>query len=278
MYQRIRLGYFPGGKRKALTMSFDDGRDSDRRAVEILNKYGIKGTFHLNAGKLDRPKYLRKDELATLFDGHEVSSHTFSHPHLSHVAESNFIYEVLEDRRVLEEASGQFVRGMSYPNGVNGAEIADKLRSLGVVYSRMGKATGSTMLPTDFLFWYPTTSYYDEEALKKFERFKGPTVNAYLSIYYWWTHSISIECDNAWDKFDEFCKSISGCDNIWYATNLEIWEYCTAAKNLVISADQTRIYNPSAISVWVEIGMDHPLEIPSGAVVKIPDFGDEYAY
>ena len=61
MYQRIRLGYFPGGKRKALTMSFDDGRDSDRRAVEILNKYGIKGTFHLNAGKLDRPKYLSKD-------------------------------------------------------------------------------------------------------------------------------------------------------------------------------------------------------------------------
>ena len=278
MYQRIRLGYFPGGKRKALTMSFDDGRDSDRRAVEILNKYGIKGTFHLNAGKLDRPKYLRKDELASLFDGHEVSSHTFSHPHLSHVAESNFIYEVLEDRRVLEEASGQFVRGMSYPNGVNGAEIADKLRSLGVVYSRMGKATESTMLPTDFLFWSPTTSYYDPEALKRFERFRDATVNAYLSIYYWWTHSISIECDNAWDKFDEFCKSISGCDNIWYATNLEIWEYCTAAKNLVISADQTRIYNPSAISVWVEIGMDHPLEIPSGAVVKIPDFGDEYAY
>jgi peptidoglycan/xylan/chitin deacetylase (PgdA/CDA1 family) len=64
MYQRIRLGYFPHGKRKALTMSFDDGRDSDRRAVEILNKYGLKGTFHLNAGKLDRPKYLSKAELA----------------------------------------------------------------------------------------------------------------------------------------------------------------------------------------------------------------------
>lgn len=278
MYQRIRLGYFPGGKRKALTMSFDDGRDSDRRAVEILNKHRLKGTFHLNAGKLDRPKYLTSSELAELFSGHEVSSHTFSHPHLSHVADSNFIYEVLEDRRVLEAASGQMVRGMSYPNGVNGTEIADKLRALGVVYSRLGKATGSTMIPTDFLFWAPTTSYYDAEALKKFEHFKQAKVNAYLSVYYWWTHSISIECDGAWDKFEEFCQSISGCEDIWYATNLEIWEYVTAAKNLVISADQTRIYNPSAISVWVEIGIEHPLEIPSGKTVSVPDFCDEYAY
>jgi hypothetical protein len=185
---------------------------------------------------------------------------------------------VLEDRRVLEEASGQFVRGMSYPNGVNSTEIADKLRALGVVYSRLGKATGSTMLPTDFLFWAPTTSYYDPDALKRFERFRDAKVNAYLSIYYWWTHSISIEVDDAWDKFDEYCKSISGCDDIWYATNLEIWEYVTAAKNLVISADQTRIYNPSAISVWVEIGMEHPLEIPSGKTVIIPNFEDEYPY
>jgi hypothetical protein len=52
----------------------------------------------------------------------------------------------------------------------------------------------------------------------------------------------------------------------------------TAAKNLVISADQTRIYNPSAISVWVEIGMEHPLEIPSGRTVIIPNFEDEYPY
>ena len=268
MYQRIRLGYFPNGKRKALTMSFDDGRDSDRRAVEILNKHGLKGTFHLNAGKLNRPKYLQTSELATLFEGHEVSSHTFSHPHLSHVAESNFIYEVLEDRRVLEEASGQFVRGMSYPNGVNSVEIADKLRSLGVVYSRLATTTGSTMLPTDFLFWSPTTSYYDAEALKKFEHFKGAKVNAYLSIYYWWTHSISIEADGAWDKFDEFCQSISGCDDIWYATNLEIFEYLEDFKRLKYSADLTYINNPTSRTIWLQLFKKQLLKIEPGETIK----------
>ena len=41
---------FPGGKHKVLTMSYDDGQIHDRRLIEIFNKYGIKGTFHLNSG------------------------------------------------------------------------------------------------------------------------------------------------------------------------------------------------------------------------------------
>ena len=45
---------FPGGKHKALTMSYDDGRTQDRRLIEIFNQNGIKGTFHLNSGLFDR--------------------------------------------------------------------------------------------------------------------------------------------------------------------------------------------------------------------------------
>lgn len=33
---------FPGGKAKALTMSYDDGKIQDERLVSIFNKYGIK--------------------------------------------------------------------------------------------------------------------------------------------------------------------------------------------------------------------------------------------
>ena len=41
---------FPNGKSKAFTMSYDDGTIHDRRLVEIMNRYGIRGTFNLNAG------------------------------------------------------------------------------------------------------------------------------------------------------------------------------------------------------------------------------------
>ena len=45
---------FPQGKAKALTMSYDDGREQDRKLVEIFNRYGIRGTFNLNYGLMER--------------------------------------------------------------------------------------------------------------------------------------------------------------------------------------------------------------------------------
>ena len=41
---------FPGGKAKAFTMSYDDGVEQDIRLIEIMNRFGLKGTFNLNAG------------------------------------------------------------------------------------------------------------------------------------------------------------------------------------------------------------------------------------
>ena len=40
---------FPGGKQKALTLSYDDGVQQDIRFIEILDKYGIKCTFNINS-------------------------------------------------------------------------------------------------------------------------------------------------------------------------------------------------------------------------------------
>ena len=41
---------FPGGKPKALTLSYDDGVEQDVKLIEIAEKYGIKGTFNINSG------------------------------------------------------------------------------------------------------------------------------------------------------------------------------------------------------------------------------------
>ena len=44
------------GKKKAVTFSFDDGVTQDIRLIEILNKYGLKGTFNLNSGLMAKEK------------------------------------------------------------------------------------------------------------------------------------------------------------------------------------------------------------------------------
>ena len=55
---------FPGGKKKALTLSYDDGKEQDIRLVSIMRRNGLKGTFNLNGGGLFEES--RKDRRRTL--------------------------------------------------------------------------------------------------------------------------------------------------------------------------------------------------------------------
>jgi peptidoglycan/xylan/chitin deacetylase (PgdA/CDA1 family) len=41
---------FPEFKRKAVTLSYDDGTKYDEKFIEILNKFGLKATFNINSG------------------------------------------------------------------------------------------------------------------------------------------------------------------------------------------------------------------------------------
>ena len=60
---------YPGWKKKALTFSYDDGQIYDRRLVEIFNRYGLKGTFHLNSGTVGKPGFVESRELKNSMKG-----------------------------------------------------------------------------------------------------------------------------------------------------------------------------------------------------------------
>ena len=53
------------------------------------------------------------------------------------------------------------------------------------------------------------------------------------------------------------------------ATNIEIVDYMTAAKNLQFSADCEAVYNPSAASVWLVLNDKVRAEIPGGQYVDL---------
>ena len=93
---------FPGGKHKALTMSYDDGKIQDRRLVAMFNQYGIKGTFHINSGLFHDPNRIQPEEIRDLYKGHEISCHTATHPTIARGPMTNVMEEVMADRRALE--------------------------------------------------------------------------------------------------------------------------------------------------------------------------------
>ena len=86
---------YPQGKFKALTMSYDDGRKADKRLVEIFNRNGIKGTFHINSGFFGNTEYDRMEEAecVELYKGHEVSAHTLTPPRIGRCPKEMLVHE-----------------------------------------------------------------------------------------------------------------------------------------------------------------------------------------
>ena len=269
---------FPEGKAKALTMSYDDGKLQDERLVAIFNRYGIKGTFNINyelmrtekeEGKKPQYPRLPMDRIKELYKGHEVATHTMTHPTIERCPLVEVAQEILEDRKNLERLTGGLVRGHAYPNGSYSEEIKQLFRQLGIAYGRVVESVPNYALPKDPLEWHPTCHHTDPELMKKAEFFANFQKRQYLKLMYVWGHSYEFDDKDNWDVIEKFCEYMGGREDIWYATNIEIIDYMEAAKNLKFSADNESVYNPSAQSVWLQVDDKKIVEIKGGQFVDL---------
>lgn len=107
-------------------LSFDDGFLSHMTIARLLARIGIKATFycitHLKTflGKtLLPPEYIQ--EIANL--GHEVGSHTCTHPDLTKLPKDRLEYELKVSRLLLEDITGEEIMGLAYPYGYFNAKV-----------------------------------------------------------------------------------------------------------------------------------------------------------
>ncbi|TMV51423.1 polysaccharide deacetylase [Paenibacillus mesophilus] len=258
---------FPQGKFKVLTLSYDDGRNADRRLVEVMNRYGIKGTFHLNSGLLGAHDRVPREDIAELFRGHEISAHTVNHPTIARCPKEQIVQEIMEDRKELESIAGYTVRGMSYPNGSFNKAIKEMLPMLGIEYSRVTESTGGFGMPDDWHEWKPTC-HHNRNLLNLTENFLNINKSQNLYMMYVWGHSYEFDNDNSWALIETFCARAGGRDDIWYATNIEIVDYIKSFHRLQFSASRSFVYNPSASPVWIQAN-GKIVEIGGGSQVQL---------
>ena len=266
---------FPQGKSKALILSFDDGNVADKHLVKLMNDYGLVGTFHLNSNKLGTKDYLTKEEIKTLYKGHEVSGHTANHPALTTLSKIDVIYEVLDDRKELERLVDYPVRGMSYPFGNTNDFVVEAISGLGIEYARTVGDTYNFGMPTDFLKWQPTihlfgkTNYIpndtanDSRELAQFYQLTADFLKANsLALFYVWGHSWEYEGPgNKWAEVEKFFKMVSRNPDTFYTTQIGLTDYINAYKNLKFSVDKSMVTNLSSIDVFVKInGKAFPIE------------------
>ena len=264
----IHYHVYPGGKRRIVTFSYDDGPVEDIRLIEMFNKYGVKGTFHLNGIRFANCTEAEKEALRRRYAGHEVSCHTLQHGWLPKMPLQSVVNETAADRKVLEEIFGYPIIGMSYPCGCYSDAVIAALKSCGIVYSRTVNDTHTFYLPNDFMEWHPSCHHNDAMRCSKdfWNRFDSMWGEP---LFYIWGHSFEFDTEEKWQAMEEFVASIAGNEKIWYATNIEIYRYYEAQKRLEISMDETVFYNPSAIDVWVEKDNTQVIHIPAGQTVRI---------
>ncbi|SNX53390.1 polysaccharide deacetylase family protein [Thermoanaerobacterium sp. RBIITD] len=262
---KVKFNYYPGGKRKALTMSYDDGQIFDRKLIEIFNKYGIKGTFNLNSGNFDREPFINSSEIKDLYKNHEVAVHSLNHPYLTLIPLEDLAEQILEDRKNLETLVGYQVRGMAYPFGDYNDILMKSLPSFGIEYSRTTISTRGFKLPNNFLEWHPTC-HHNQDLIEKWKEFKNSNDKRQMLLFYVWGHSYEFNNHNNWNAIEEFCKMASSDESVWFATNIEIVDYINALKNLKFSVDRKIITNPSSIPVWIDVDGES-VKINSGETV-----------
>ncbi len=263
----IRKIVWPEGRERALTLSYDDGVQQDRRLVALLRKYGVKATFNLNSGRLGLSERslvfgpeldvstVSAEEVSSLYEGFEVATHGKTHSGLSNLGPLA-CSEVLEDRLALERITGKLVLGHAYPYGSFDTEVKTALRAAGIRYARTIRSTFAFDLPTDYLEWNPTCHHTEAELMPLAKDFcEGRRFIRDPLLFYLWGHSYEFDQFGNWDVIEDFLAYISDFrDQIWFATNGEIVDYLDACKQLIYSADGKRVHNPTATPVWLMTG------------------------
>ncbi len=276
---------YPGGKPKAVTFSYDDGCKQDKRLAEIFDKYGMKATFNHNCERMKSFNF-SKEEIEEYFlsKGHEIAVHGANHRPTGNLRPIEGIRDVLECRLELEKKCGRIIRGMAYPdtgitlmgNFGNYNDIKNYLTELDIAYSRtLGGDNDSFMLPQDFHAWVPTAKHANPKIMEYIDKFLELDISAktyharrHPRLMYIWGHSFEFDRNDNWELIEEICQKLANNDEIWYATNIEIYDYVEAYKNLKYSADGHMVYNPSLFTIWLDV--DGKLySIKSGETIHI---------
>lgn len=274
--------HFPENKTKAVTLSYDDGSTHDKKFSEIISKYGLKCTFNICSGLIsdmpDNEWHLSKEEIErNIFsNNHEIAVHTAHHKAPGTIDLIDGIKEVLECRVMLERMFGAIIKGMAYPNsgillfenGYGYKDVKNYLAELGIVYARsLGGDNDNFKLPEDWHNWIPTAHHANPELMKYIDKFVNLDSQE-PKLFYLWGHSYEFHVNDNWELLINICDKLSGKKDIWYATNIEIYNYVTAYRSLVFNVDKTMVYNPSAYTVWFRSD-DKDYCVKSGEIINI---------
>lgn len=275
---------FPEGKAKVLTLSYDDGVEQDIHMVELLRMAGVKCTFNINAdcfspegtihanGRIHRRMSASQCLNTYSDDVCEVAIHGFNHSMLTAMNSAAVCCQIVDDRRGLESLFNRQIHGMAYPYGPTNDTVVDILHLCGVYYARTTVSTEKFTIPSTADEWLrlPATCHHKNPRLLELcDRFLNLQSPRAPQMFYLWGHTYEFEQDNNWYVIEQFLDKMKGQHDIWYATNMEVYQAWKDFQNLEYSANGSMIYNPNLRSVWFSDFSGTVYEIKPGQTITI---------
>ncbi len=220
------------GKKKALTFSYDDGIQTDKRLIGIFDRYGMKGTFNVSSALLDEHKgwnewqrgirvtYIDAAEAPQVYAGHEVAVHAAHHLDLTTLTGAELIAEIDADKAALEALFGREVVGMAYPYGAYNDAVIAACEKAGIRYSRTIEDNGAFALPAKPLAWGHTCHHNVAELFTLAEQFLNADPDEPM-LFTVWGHSYEFDVNENWERIEDFCRLMAHRDDIAYVTNRE---------------------------------------------------------
>ena len=139
--QQLYLGNaftFDKGK---VTFSFDDGWiEHYEIAAPVLSEAGVNGTFYIMTGEsldddLGTPYVNLKQTQAISDMGHEIGSHTKTHPYLSQLGTIRQIDQIKGSRQIFEREGFQ-IKTIAYPYGDFDTDVQEITAEAGYTFGR----------------------------------------------------------------------------------------------------------------------------------------------
>lgn len=117
-----------------VSTSWDDGHILDLRIADILNRYGLKGTFYVAREYLDTRMSIQ--DLRELAQLHEIGAHTITHPVLTDIPLADARQEIEDSKKWLEDVLGQAVTSFCYPRGAHNQQLLTLVKAAGYRMAR----------------------------------------------------------------------------------------------------------------------------------------------
>ncbi len=237
-------------KQIIVTTSWDDGYSMDIRIAELLDKYGLKGTFYVPVRNHER-KVMDDSILTEIARKYEIGGHTVNHIFLNTLRVAEAAYEISNCKTMLEDKLGKQIEAFCYPGGKFSDRDIKLVEDTGFLFGRSTKLLRTTLKPgqkvmntsvqafnhSGFVLtkhclknMYPAPVFSNLFFYREHKNFPA-LVEIYLKklvetggVFHLWGHSWEIDKFNLWSELETVFEKLSLTEKAVFLSNSECWK------------------------------------------------------